>query len=48
MEVIDTIVHVKRDSLNEPLQPITLDVNMITLTEEVLKPLCDDCVASTK
>ncbi len=38
MDVVDAIVKVERDSTNKPLVPITLDVNIIELTEkEVLK-----------
>ena len=37
MEVIDAIVNVKTDSLNAPLVPIKLDVNIIELTSKQLK-----------
>jgi peptidyl-prolyl cis-trans isomerase B (cyclophilin B) len=38
MDVVDAIVKVERDSMNKPHVPITLDVNIIELTErEVLK-----------
>jgi len=46
MEVINTIVHVERDSTNKPLAAITLDVNMVSFTEEKLKFLCNDCAAA--
>lgn len=39
MDIVDAIVSVERDSTNKPLQPITLDVNVITLTSEELKSL---------
>lgn len=39
MDVIDTIVNVERDSIDEPLSKITLDVNMISISEAELKTL---------
>ncbi len=39
MDVIETIVNVKRDSTNTPLTPITLDVNIISMKETELKKL---------
>lgn len=42
MPVIDAIVNVDRDSTNMPLTPITLDVNIISLTETELKELYPD------
>lgn len=36
MEVVDAIVHVERDSIDEPLTPISLDVNIISITEKEL------------
>ena len=39
MDVIETIVNVKRDSTNTPLTPITLDVNIISMKETKLKKL---------
>ena len=39
MDVIDAIVNVERDTLDEPLTPITLDVNVIEYTEEQLREL---------
>ena len=39
MNVVDEIVNVERDSINEPLLPITLDVNMISMKESELKAL---------
>jgi peptidyl-prolyl cis-trans isomerase B (cyclophilin B) len=37
MDVVDSIVAVKTDSLDAPLTPIKLDVNVITMSEEELK-----------
>jgi peptidyl-prolyl cis-trans isomerase B (cyclophilin B) len=42
MDVVDEIVNVERDSINEPLSPITLDVNIITIKEGELKKLYTD------
>ena len=42
MDVVDEIVNVERDSINEPISPITLDVNMITIKESELKKLYPD------
>lgn len=39
MDVIDAIANVPRDSLNEPLSPIRLDVNIIKKTAKQLKEL---------
>lgn len=39
MDVIDAIVHVERDSTNQPLTPIPLDVNIISKTYEELNVL---------
>ncbi len=39
MDIIDTIVNVDRDSLDAPLTPISLDVNMISMTETELKKI---------
>lgn len=39
MDVVDTIVNVERDSTDKPLQPITLDVNIIQLTAEELSKI---------
>ena len=39
MDVIETIVNVKRDSTNTPLTPITLDINIISMKETELKKL---------
>ena len=36
MDIVDTIVNVERDSTNTPLTPISLDVNMITITASEL------------
>lgn len=36
MDVIDTIVNVERDSTNQPLTNITLDVNIISMTAQEL------------
>jgi peptidyl-prolyl cis-trans isomerase B (cyclophilin B) len=37
MDVVDSIVAVETDSLDAPLSPIKLDVNVITMSEEELK-----------
>lgn len=37
MEVVDAIVSAPRDSLDGPLQPIRLDVNIVYFTEKELK-----------
>jgi len=37
MEIVDAIVNVKTDSLDAPLVPIKLDVNVIELTSKQLK-----------
>ena len=37
MDVIDAIVSVKTDSLDAPLSPIGLDVNVISMTEKELR-----------
>jgi peptidyl-prolyl cis-trans isomerase B (cyclophilin B) len=39
MEIVDAIVNVPRDSTNQPLETIALDVNVIELTAEELKAL---------
>ncbi len=39
MDVVDAIVNVERDSINEPLSKITLDVNMISIKESELRKL---------
>lgn len=39
MDVVNTIVNVERDSLNEPLSKITLDVNMISIKESELRKM---------
>jgi peptidyl-prolyl cis-trans isomerase B (cyclophilin B) len=39
MDVVDTIVNVERDSIDEPLSTITLDVNVISIKESELKAL---------
>lgn len=39
MDVVDTIVNVERDSIDEPLSKITLDVNMISIKGTELKKL---------
>ena len=36
MDVVDTIVNVERDSIDEPLSEISLDVNMISINETEL------------
>jgi peptidyl-prolyl cis-trans isomerase B (cyclophilin B) len=37
MDVVDAMVSVPRDSLDEPLTPITMDVNVLLMTEGDLK-----------
>jgi len=37
MDVIDRIVTVKKDSTDTPLSPITLDINIISMTEKQIK-----------
>ena len=37
MEVVDNIVSVKKDSTNTPLSPITLDVNIVNMSDAELK-----------
>ena len=39
MDIVDTIVNVQRDSTNTPLEPITLDVNIISIKKTELKKL---------
>lgn len=39
MEVVDEIVNVKRDTIDQPLKPITLDVNIIKIKETALSKL---------
>jgi peptidyl-prolyl cis-trans isomerase B (cyclophilin B) len=39
MEFVHAIVSVERDSLNQPLMPISLDVNIISIEEQELKQL---------
>lgn len=39
MDIIDTIVSVERDSINTPLTPISLDVNMISMTATELQKI---------
>jgi peptidyl-prolyl cis-trans isomerase B (cyclophilin B) len=39
MSVVNTIVNVERDSINTPLIPITLDVNMISMKETDLQKI---------
>lgn len=39
MDIIDAIVQVERDSIDQPLTPITLDVNIISMTKEALSEL---------
>lgn len=36
MDIVDTIVNVERDSIDQPFIPISLDVNIITMSEEEL------------
>ena len=37
MDVVDAMVNVPRDSLNKPLTPISMDVNVLMMTAEDLK-----------
>ncbi len=39
MDIVDAIVNVKRDSIDQPLEPVTLDVNIIIKTKAELKAL---------
>jgi peptidyl-prolyl cis-trans isomerase B (cyclophilin B) len=39
MDIVDQIVHVERDSIDEPLSPITLDVSIISMEEKELVKL---------
>ncbi|NHF60312.1 peptidylprolyl isomerase [Flavobacteriaceae bacterium TP-CH-4] len=41
MDVVDAIVNVQRDSLDQPLVPISLDVNIISMEEKELRKLYD-------
>lgn len=36
MDVIDRIVNLDRDTTDQPLSPVTLDINMVTMTKEEL------------
>lgn len=38
MDVVDAIVNTQRDSIDQPLTPVTLDVNIIKVDAEALKP----------
>lgn len=42
MEIVDAIVNVERDTINQPLTPIFLDVNIISLGEEELLNIFPD------
>ncbi|MRI01006.1 peptidylprolyl isomerase [Kriegella sp. EG-1] len=42
MDIVDAIVNVKRDSLDEPFTPVTLDVNIISMKRNELKKLYPD------
>lgn len=42
MNFIDAIVNVKRDSIDQPLTPIQLDVNIISIKEDELLKLLPD------
>lgn len=48
MDVVDAIVNVERDSTNKPLQPISLDVNIISLSADELKELGFELNADTR
>lgn len=39
MDIVDTIVHVQRDSTDMPLTPISLDVNIISMTATDLQKI---------
>lgn len=39
MDIIENIVHVERDSIDEPIIPINLDVNIIEMTKEDLSEI---------
>jgi len=39
MDIVDAIVKVERNSIDQPLTPITLDVNIISITKEDLSAL---------
>lgn len=39
MDIVDEIVNVKRDSINQPLEPISLDVNIIKMKQSVLEKM---------
>jgi len=39
MKIIDAIVAVERDSIDEPLTPISLDINIISIEEKELRKL---------
>ncbi len=39
MDVVDAIVSVQRDSIDQPLTPISLDVNIVTKTADELRNL---------
>lgn len=39
IEIVDAIVKVERDSIDQPLTPISLDVNIITIEEKELQKL---------
>lgn len=39
MDVVDAIVHVERDSIDQPLSPITLDVNIVSISRDELAAL---------
>ncbi len=42
MDIVDAIVNVERDSIDEPLTPISLDVNIISLKKDELQKLYPD------
>lgn len=48
MDVVDKIVKVEKDSTNQPLSPITLDVNVIRLTEAEISAFGFEIPASSK
>lgn len=42
MQVVDAIVNVERDSIDQPLEPISLDVNIISIEESELSKIYPD------
>jgi len=44
MDVINTIANVARDSINEPLTPISLDVNIISMKQTELQKIYPEII----